>query len=94
MQLSHTPPQPVNQTARGEMPSDARSSSDEDEGYGGTRNSSFVGPHAVSEPARPSGLHSRPVQSGPICTTPGNVNNNNNNNKYIAHAMIKSALQY
>ena len=72
MQLSHTPPLPVNQTARGDMPSDARSSSDEDEGYGGTRGPSFVGPHAMSEPARPPGLHSRPVQSGPICTTPGN----------------------
>lgn len=71
MQLSHTPPLPVNQVARGDMPSDARPSSDEDDVYSGARSSPFVGPPAPSEPVRSSGLHSRPVQSGPICTTPG-----------------------
>ena len=71
MQLSHTPPLSSNQTSRGEMPSDARPSSDEDEGYSGTRSSSFVRSHVTSEPGRSPGLHSRPVQSGPICSTPG-----------------------
>ena len=75
MQLSHTPPMSVNQNGRGDMTSDARPSSDEEEGHGGTRNSPFVGPHAVSEPVRSSGLHSRPVQTGPICTTPGTYYN-------------------
>lgn len=71
MQLSHTPPLPSNQTSRGDMPSDARPSSDEDEGYSGARSSSFVRSHVTSEPGRSPGLHSRPVQSGPICSTPG-----------------------
>ena len=73
MQLSHTPPMPVNQTGRGDIPSDARPSSDEEEGYSaGAKGSPFVGSHAMSsEPVRSSGMHSRPVQTGPICTTPG-----------------------
>lgn len=74
MQLSHTPPMSVNQTGRGDMPSDARPSSDEEEGHTRTRSSPFVGSHTMSEPLRSSqsaGMHSRPVQTGPICTTPG-----------------------
>lgn len=73
MQLSHTPPLSVNQSVRGDMPNDARPSSDEDEGQSGIRSSPYIRPHSTTEPARSSGLHSRPVQSGPICSTPGTV---------------------
>lgn len=73
MQLSHTPPLPVNQSVRGDMPNDARPSSDEDEGQSGIRSSPYIRPHSTTEPTRSSGLHSRPLQSGPICTTPGMV---------------------
>lgn len=71
MQLSHTPPLPVNQSVRGDMPNDARPSSDEDEGQSGIRSSPYIRPHSTTEPTRSSGLHSRPLQSGPICSTPG-----------------------
>lgn len=73
MQLSHTPPLPVNQSVRGDMPNDARPSSDEDEGQSGIRSSPYIRPHSTTEPTRSSGLHSRPLQSGPICSTPGTV---------------------
>lgn len=79
MQLlqSHTPPMSVSQTVRGDMPSDARVGSDDEESHNGTRSSAYVVRPAdvhptMSEPAvRSTGMHSRPVQTGPVCTTPG-----------------------
>lgn len=79
MQLlqSHTPPMSMSQTTRGDMPSDARRASDEEEPPNGTRSSAFVVHPAevhpsMSEPAaRSTSMHSRPVQTGPVCTNPG-----------------------
>ncbi|XP_078360674.1 GREB1-like protein isoform X2 [Oculina patagonica] len=79
MQLlqSHTPSMSVSQTVRGDMPSDARVGSDDEESHNGTRSSAYVVHPAdvhptMSEPAvRTTGMHSRPVQTGPVCTTPG-----------------------
>lgn len=67
----------VSQTTRGDMPSDARRGSDDEESHNGTRSSAYVVHPAdvhpsMSEPAvRSTGMHGRPVQTGPICTTPG-----------------------
>ena len=80
MQLlqSRTPPMSVSQTVCSDMPSDAQLSSDEDESHSGTRSSPYVNVHSTeAHPAvtesfvRSSGMHSRPVQTGPICTSPG-----------------------
>lgn len=80
MQLlqSHTSSMSVSQTARGDTPNDARHGSDDEESHNGTsRNSGYVVHSAdvhptMSEAAvRSTGMHSRPVQTGPICTTPG-----------------------
>ena len=84
MQVPHTPPISINQIGHGDMSSDARPSSDEEEGHSRMRSSSYAGSHSMNqEPVRSTlsaGMHSRPVQSGPICTTPGTCQNNNNNN--------------
>lgn len=68
----------VSQTARSDTPNDARHGSDDEESHNGTsRNSGYVVHSAdvhptMSEAAvRSTGMHSRPVQTGPICTTPG-----------------------
>ena len=67
----------VSQTTRGDMPSDARHASDDEGSPNGTRTSAFVVHPAelhssMSEPAaRSTGMHSRPVQTGPVCTNPG-----------------------
>ena len=80
MQLlqSRTPPMSVSQTVRSDMPSEAQLSSDEEESRNGKRSSPYVNVHqtevhpAVTESfVRSSGMHSRPVQTGPICATPG-----------------------
>lgn len=81
MQVPHTPPMSINQTGHGDMSSDARPSSDEEEGHSRMRSSSYAGSHSMNqEPVRSTlsaGMHSRPVQSGPICTTPGTCQNRN-----------------
>lgn len=81
MQLlqSHTPPMSASQATRGDMPSDARHTSDDEDSHNGTRSSAYVVHPAEVHPSmteptvRSTGMHSRPVQTGPVCTTPGTL---------------------